>query len=354
MPPPPPAANSAPVRWGILGAAAIADERVVPAMAASPLCEVVAVAARDAARARAFADRHAIPRAFARWEALLADPEVEAIYNPLPNHLHREWTIRAAEAGKHVLCEKPLALTTGEIDAMIAARARTGVEIEEALMCRDHPQWTAALALLAAGRIGDLRGQQASFCYMNRNPGDIRNRPETGGGGLRDIGSYAIAMTRLAFAAEPVAVMAHLERDPDFTTDRQAAMILAFPGGRLATLYAATQVQRYERLHLFGEAGWLALEAPYVQPPEHVCRLLVGQGAYPSVAPTEVIEIPPANHYRAMAERFSRRVRGARGAGAEARPLEWSRGTVAVTEALIASAESGRWETPAGACTAVG
>ena len=328
-----------PVRWGILGTAMIADERVVPAMRESALCEVVAVASRDGNRARDFAARHAIARHHASYEALLADARVDAVYIPLPNHLHLEWTRRAAEAGKHVLCEKPITLTTAEADEMIRARDATGRVIEEALMCPDHPQWDETSRLLAQGRIGPPRALQGCFAYMNREADDIRNKPETGGGGLRDIGSYTIAMARRVFGAEPARVMASLQLDPAFGTDRLAAMLLEFPNG-LSTLFCATQVQRYERLHIFGEDGWLALEAPYVQPPDHVCRILIGQGDYPSIEPTEVIEIPPANHYRLMAERFSRLVRGE---PATRRPLESARANIAVIEALSRSAEEGRW-----------
>ena len=328
-----------PVRWGIISTAMIARDRMIPAMHGNPHCEIIAVASRDGERARAFAAAHGIPRHHDSYEALLADGRVEAVYIPLPNHLHLEWTRRAAEAGKHVLCEKPLTITVAEAEEMIRVREATGVVIEEAFMCRDHPQWHETRRLLGEGRIGAPRALQACFTYMNRDADDIRNDPGSGGGGLRDIGSYTIAMARLVFGAEPRRMMAALEHDPAFATDRQAALILEFPNG-LANLFCATQVQRYERLHIFGEAGWMALEAPYVQPPDHVCRILIGQGPYPSILPTEVIEIPPANHYALMAERFGRLVRGE---DVPHWPLETARDNMAVIEALLRSAAEDRW-----------
>ncbi|HEX6048626.1 MAG TPA: Gfo/Idh/MocA family oxidoreductase, partial [Gemmatimonadaceae bacterium] len=210
----------APVRWGILGAANIAIKKVVPSMRGSPLSRVAAIASRDLARAREAAAQLGIPRAYSSYEELIADPQVEAVYIPLPNHLHVPWAIRAAEAGKHVLCEKPIALSAAEARTLLAARDRHGVQIAEAFMVRTHPQWEEVERLIASDRIGPLRLVAGHFSYYRRDPSDIRSRPEWGGGALMDIGCYPVFIARWMFRAEPIDVAAMLDRDPDLGIDR--------------------------------------------------------------------------------------------------------------------------------------
>jgi len=218
-------------RWGILGVAKIALEKVIPAIQAGPTGQVVAIASRSIDKAQAAAARFAIPRAYGCYEELLADPEVDAIYNPLPNHLHVPWSIRALEAGKHVLCEKPIARDAVEASQLVAARERTGRLVQEAAMVRTHPRWLGARALVRAGRIGELRSMAGFFSYFNGSPANVRHQPNMGGGGLLDIGFYPITMSRFMFESEPVRVMGLLEIDPRFGVDRLASAILEFPRG---------------------------------------------------------------------------------------------------------------------------
>ena len=221
------------VKWGVLGAASIAVRKVIPGMQRGQHIEIAAVASRDLAKAESAASNLKIAKAYGSYEELLADPEIEAIYNPLPNHLHVPWSIKAAEAGKHVLCEKPIAMNAAEARTLLAARDRTHVKIGEAFMVKTHPQWLRARELVRAGKIGELRAIVGAFSYFNRDPNNVRSKPEWGGGGLLDIGSYPITMSRFMFGAEPWRVSGVLERDPDFGTDRLTSGILEFAAGAL-------------------------------------------------------------------------------------------------------------------------
>src|SRR6185295_7908265 len=203
------------VRWGILGVARIAVNRTVPAMQAGEWCEVAGIASRDRARAQKAARELGIPKAYGSYEELLADPEIEAIYNPLPNHLHVPWSIKAAEAGKHVLCEKPIAMTVAEARTLLEKQKATGVKIGEAFMVRTHPQWLRTKELIASGRIGELRSISGFFSYFNRDPNNIRNKSEYGGGALMDIGCYPIIAARFAFGGEPSRILGLVTRDTD-------------------------------------------------------------------------------------------------------------------------------------------
>src|SRR4026209_2720780 len=219
------------VRWGILSTANIALKKVIPAMQRSSLCQVTAIASRDPAKARESADALGIPNAYGSYEELLLDDSVEVFYNPLPNHLHVPWTLKAAEAGKHVLCEKPIALNAEEARALIDARDRYGVRIQEAFMVRTHPQWLETRRLIRSGRIGKLRSITGFFSYFNPHPENIRNQLELGGGALMDIGCYPITMSRFMFEAEPRRVLGLIERHPVFGTDTLTSAILDFEQG---------------------------------------------------------------------------------------------------------------------------
>src|SRR5208337_2501493 len=219
------------VKWGVLGAAKIAVEKVIPAMERGEVCEIAAIASRDPAKARAAAERLGIALAYGSYEELLADGEIEAVYNPLPNELHVPWTLRALAAGKHVLCEKPIALDAEEARSLIEARDRSGKLVAEAFMVRCHPQWRRAKELAGTGAVGELRAIQTFFSYRLLDPENVRNRPP-GGGGLYDIGCYAILSARYIFGAEPTHVAATIDHDPNFRTDRLAGAILEFPGLR--------------------------------------------------------------------------------------------------------------------------
>ena len=333
------------VRWGVLGAAKIAVEKVIPAMQTRANCRIEAIASRDAGRAGAAARALGIPRAHGSYEALLDDPDIDAVYNPLPNHLHVPWTVRAMEAGKHVLCEKPAAPNAAEAEALVAARERTGRQVQEAFMVRHHPQWLRARALLRAGRIGRVRAVQAVFAYDNPDPANIRNRRETGGGGLYDIGCYPTVISRFVFEAEPVRAMALTELDPAFGTDRLATAIFAFPGGQ-ASFVCSTQAARHQSLVVLGAEGWLRVAFPFVMEPDRACRLEIGGGAFPGPVAEDTIDIAPADHYALQGEAFSDCVLQGRAAPW---PIEDAVANMRALDALFASARSGGWQTVAAA-----
>lgn len=261
------------VRWGILSTAKIGTVKVIPALAKSRHCEVVAIASRDLSAAKAAATPLGIPRAYGTYEELLADPEVEAVYNPLPNHLHVPLSIAALQAGKHVLCEKPIALTSEEGQQLVDAGKRfPKLKLMEAFMYRHHPQWRRAKELVASGAIGEFRTIQSFFSYFNENPADIRNQAEHGGGGLMDIGCYNISLSRFLFDSEPRRVYGIVEYDPRFRTDRLASAIMEFDRGT-STFTCSTQLAPYQRIHAFGTTGRVEIEIPFNAPPDRPCRL---------------------------------------------------------------------------------
>src|SRR6202163_3942515 len=216
------------VRWGVLGAASIALRKVIPGMQQGEWSEVVGIASRGRAKAEDAALSLGVPKAYGSYHAFLDDPDIEAVYNPLPNHLHVPWSVKAAEAGKHVLCEKPISLTVAEAKTLLAARDKCGVKIGEAFMVRTHPQWLRTRELIREGRIGELRAITGFFSYFNRDEKNVRNKPEWGGGGLLDIGCYPIVGSRFAYGEEPLRVSGVLERDPEYAVDRLASAILEF------------------------------------------------------------------------------------------------------------------------------
>ncbi|HEX5996642.1 MAG TPA: Gfo/Idh/MocA family oxidoreductase [Jiangellales bacterium] len=299
-----------PVRWGVLGVAAIATKKVIPAMQQSGACEIMAIASRDLDRAAVAAARLDIARHYGSYQDLLDDEDVEAVYIPLPNNLHAEWTIRAAKAGKHVLCEKPLAMSAAEAATVAIACEHAGVLLMEAFMYRLHPQWARARELVEAGRIGELRAINAVFTYHNVDPANIRNVAAYGGGALMDIGCYPINVARMMFEAEPTAVRAAMRRDPVFETDVLTSAVLDFDG-RHAGFVCSTQLEPDQRVDLLGSEGRLTVEIPFNIPPDRPTRLIRTSGGQPPVAPgTEIIEVPAADQYRIQGELFGAAVRG--------------------------------------------
>lgn len=266
------------IRFGVLSAAKIGTVKVIPAMQKGEFCEVAAIASRDLARAQTTAAQLGIARAYGSYEELLADPEIDAIYNPLPNHLHVPWSVRAAEAGKHVLCEKPLGMDLAEIETLIAARDRAGVKIGEAFMIRLHPQWLRTHEIVRSGEIGELRTMHCVFSYFNRDGANIRNRPECGGGALMDIGCYPIQAARWIFGTEPSRVSARIERDPEFGTDHTTSGLLDFPNGQ-ALFTTSTQMNPWQRVGFFGTKGSVEIEIPFNAPPDRETRIFVRTGA---------------------------------------------------------------------------
>jgi predicted dehydrogenase len=330
------------VRWGVLGVARIATTKVIPAMQRSGSSRVVAVASRDREKARRTARALGIPHSYGSYEELLADANVEAVYNPLPNHLHVPWSIRAAEAGKHVLCEKPIGLSAEEARQLLEVRNRTGVEIGEAFMVRTHPQWLAIRELIAAGRIGDLRLIVGHFSYDRRDPNDVRSRVEWGGGILLDIGCYLTTLSRWLFDGEPEGVIGIFERDPELEIDRLVSALLRFPSGQ-ATFTCGGQLVPYQRVQIFGSRGRLEVEIPFNTPNDRACRIFVDDGRDLLGGGIESIEFPAEDQYQLQADRFAEAVRGV---GAVSVPLEDAVRNMAVIDALFRSAETGRWEAP--------
>jgi predicted dehydrogenase len=293
----------------VLGTADIAIKKVIPAIQGSEMSRVTAIASRDGSRSRAVADRLGIPTSHGSYEALLEDPGIEVVYIPLPNHLHAEWAIAAAEAGKHVLCEKPMAVTSEAAREMIQAAESAGVKLMEAFMYRLHPLWVEVRRLLDEGVIGDLLAIQSFFSYRNVDPSDIRNTVAFGGGSLYDIGCYPVNVARMLFGSEPSDVKASIRRDRDFGTDVLTSVILDFDG-RHAAFTCSTQIEDDQRVHLQGTAGRLLVEIPFNIPPDRPTRIIAFAGGEPPVAPgMEIHEVPAADQYGIQADAFSAAVR---------------------------------------------
>ena len=303
-------------------------------MRSSRVSRTVAIASRDLAKARAAASTLGIARAYGSYEELLGDPEVEAIYNPLPNHLHVPWSIRAANAGKHVLCEKPIALTATEARELVAARDANRVQIAEAFMVRVHPQWLEAKRLVDEGRIGPLRLVTGHFSYFRRDPSDIRSKPEWGGGALMDIGCYPIFIARWMFGTEPVEVAGMIDLDSELGIDRLTSALLRFPNGQ-AAFTCGGQLVPYQRVHLFGERGRIEIEIPFNAPPDRACRIFVDDGSTLGSASAVMIELPAVDQYTVQADRFSEAVRGL---GPVPVSLENAIGNMAVIDRLFGEA----------------
>jgi predicted dehydrogenase len=330
------------VKWGVLGVASIAVRKVIPGMQKGDWSEIAAIASRDARKAENAANSLGIAKSYGSYEALLADPEMEAIYNPLPNHLHVPWSIKAAEAGKHVLCEKPLSLSVAEAKTLLAVRERTGVKIGEAFMVKTHPQWLRTRELIRKGVIGDLRTIVGMFSYFNRDPANVRNKAEWGGGGMMDIGCYPITTSRFIFGEEPVRVAGLIERDPDFKTDRVASAILEFPSGQ-AVFTCSTQLVPYQRMQFLGTKGRIEIKIPFNAPNDRPCELLIDDGCDVFGGGIAAEMIPTCDQYTVQGDAFSMAIREG---GEVPVPLEDAIANMAVIEAVFRAGESGRWERP--------
>ncbi len=296
------------LQLGILSTAAIAAHHVVPAVSGAGRAEVTAVGSRDLSRAEAFARRLGIPRAHGSYDALLADDGVDAVYIGLPNHLHRDWTRRAAEAGKHVLCEKPLGLDEAEVAEMIAACDQAGVVLMEAFMYRTHPSWVRAIELVRSGRLGELRDVQSTFSYFNDDPDNIRNQVQAGGGALYDIGCYGINSAMLIMDGEPDHVSGMMTVDEATGVDVLTSGLLGF-GHRQATFTCATRVESDQRVDIYGSDARLRVEIPFNIPADRPTRLLLAAGGSPPTDPAiEEIVVPPANQYTTQVDGFAEAV----------------------------------------------
>jgi predicted dehydrogenase len=327
------------VAWGVLSSARIGLQRALPGMKKSPWCDLRALASRNEATARTAADTLGIPIAYGSYEALLADPQIEAIYNPLPNHLHVPLTLKAAAAGKHVLCEKPIAMTALEAEQLRSVAG--GVLIAEAFMVRFHPQWLRARELVREGRIGELRAVQMFFCYKNMDPANIRNAAAIGGGALYDIGCYAVVAGRFFLEAEPARAIALIDRDPGFGTDRLTSALVDFGGGRHLDFTVSTQIAPHQRLQLCGTQGRIELHIPANAPQGGTTRISIDDCTSLEGTGIRTETLPESDQYMLQGEAFSRAVRG---------EIEFPYGiedaiaNMRVIDALFRSEKTGAWE----------
>jgi predicted dehydrogenase len=331
------------VRWGILSTADIGVRKVIPGIRKAARCEVVAIASRDGEQARAVADQLGIPSAHASYEALLADPGVDAVYIPLPNHMHMDWTIAALRAGKHVLCEKPLAMTADDAQRMVDVAHETGLHLMEAFMYRQHPSWVAAMDLVDSGRIGTLTAVQSWFSYYNDDATNIRNIVEYGGGALFDIGCYTINLSRMVFGGEPSHIQASVRRDRATGVDALVSAILDFDGG-IASFTCAIRSESDQRVQIYGTEGRISIDIPFNIPPDRPTRIRLTAGGDPPVAPdTTVLEFPTTDPYTAEVERF---VSAVLDGGPTPVPPEDAVANLRVIDAIFAIAERGPGAAP--------
>jgi predicted dehydrogenase len=322
------------LRWGILSTSKFARTKVIPALLRAETLEVAAIASRDEAAARTHADAFGIPKAYGSYEELLADGDIDVVYNPLPNHLHVPWSIRAAEAGKHVLCEKPLGLHAEEVDALIAARDAAGVVIGEAFMVATHPQWLWTRDAVAAGKIGQIRAIQCCFSYNNTDPANIRNQAGMGGGGIMDIGCYPIFTSRFVLGRDPVRVCGQVENDPAFGVDRLASAMLDY-GDVQCQFLCSTQMNPYQKMHFHGTRGRIEIEIPFNAPPDKETQVFLDTGSGPVAE-----RFPICDQYTIEGEAFSAAVRGERPVPVS---LETAKGNMRVIDAVFQSARENRW-----------
>lgn len=335
-------------RFGVLSTAKIGVDKVIPEMMESDQVEVTAIASRDESRAKASAGELGIERAYGSYEALLADPDIDGIYNPLPNHLHVPWSIKAAEAGKHVLCEKPIAITRAAALPLIDAADDNNVLIQEAFMVVTHPQWLKAKAMIDEGAIGELRAIQGAFCYFNKDAANIRNMADIGGGGMLDIGCYPTVISRFITGREPDQVFAVMDRDPDFGTDRLGSVMLRFGAEAdqfpvQSSFVFSTQISPFQRMSFLGTKGRLEVPLPFNALADRDMEVWLDTGKTAPVASHEVTKIPTCGQYQLAGEAFAAAARGER---ATAVPLPWTMANMAVIDAAFKAAESGQWERP--------
>jgi predicted dehydrogenase len=328
------------LRWGVLSSANIGLKKVLPAMQRGEYTSVAAIASRDLTKAKQAADALGIPTAYGSYEELVADPNIDAIYNPLPNQLHVPWSIKAAEAGKHVLCEKPIGLSVAEAEALLNARDRAGVKIGEAFMVRSHPQWLRMRALIDQGCIGQLRAVMGCFSYFNVDPANIRNHLDWGGGALMDIGCYLIQASRYAFGQEPTRVVASIDRDPAMRIDRLTSALMEFEEGH-ATFACSMQMVPYQRLQFLGTKGRIEIEIPFNAPKDRPTRIFVDSTGDLSGSGITIEEFPICDQYTLQGDEFSRAVLNDTEVPV---PLEEAIRNMRVIEAIFRSAETGGWE----------
>ncbi|TBN12679.1 Gfo/Idh/MocA family oxidoreductase [Agrobacterium cavarae] len=329
------------LKWGVLGCAGIAAKAVIPAIQSSRLGRVAAIASRDAEKASAMATRFGIEKSYGSYEDLLSDPDIDAIYNPLPNHLHVPMTIKALEHGKPVLCEKPIALNAAQASELAEAQKAANLPVAEAFMVRHHPQWKKARAMVAEGRLGDVRAIQTIFAYYLDDPKNVRNQADIGGGGLFDVGCYAINTARFLFDAEPLRAIALMENDPVFGTDRLTSGLLAFPEGRQLAFTCSTQLSLTQKVTVLGTRGRLEIPIPFNAPADQQTMLIFDDGRDLAGGGRQEIVIEHVDQYREQVDAFAEAV-------LSGTPLETGLddaiANMKAIDALFRSATSGRWE----------
>ena len=328
------------IRWGVISSAKIGTEKVIPAMQQSETGEIMALASRSEETSKLVCENLGIPKAYGSYEELLADPEIDAIYNPLPNHLHVPWTIKAAKSGKHVLCEKPIALNADEASQLLEVQKDTGVLIVEAFMVRDNPQWHWVQEQVKCGEIGELRAIQSAFSYMNRDPQNIRNMPDIGGGGIYDIGCYPVFISRMVFGEEPLKVSALIEKDPDFQTDRLASGMMKFPSGQ-SSFICSTQLVPYQRVQIFGTKKRIEVEVPFNAPNQMPSRVFMDDGAANHGRFKLIEDLPVCDQYTKQAEAFEARILSGK---IDEAPLQDAISNMRVIDALYKAGASQTWE----------
>ncbi len=329
------------LNWGVLSTAKIGYKQVIPAMQRSEFVNVAAVASRDLNRAQKMANDLAIPQAYGSYEELFADPNIDAIYNPLPNHLHVDLTIQAMRAGKHVLCEKPIALNAAQAEQLIAVSKETGKRVEEAFMVCSNPQWLRTAQLVDQGEIGRLCALQGSFSYFNNDANNIRNQADIGGGGVYDIGCYLVTVSRMITHQEPKRLAACIEHDPQMNTDRLASVIMELPDGVQMTWLCSTQMVPYQRVNIFGTTGRIEVEIPFNAPNDKPNRIFIDDGSVLGNEGARIEEFAVADQYQIQGELFSKAI-------LEDKPLcvslESSIANMRVIDAIFKAAETGQWQ----------
>ena len=292
------------VRWGILSTAKIGREKVIPAMQKSNLVDILGISSRDSENAKETAAKLGIQRAYGSYAELIGDPEIDAIYNPLPNHMHLEWSLKAIDAGKHVLCEKPIGMNSKEAESLIeAVKKNPELKVMEAFMYRFHPQWQKTLELVNNGSIGKVVTIHSLFSYYNVDPQNIRNRVDAGGGALMDIGCYCISFPRFLLGREPARVIGIMDSDPIMKTDRLSSGILDFSDGITSSFSCSTQLMPYQRTQVLGTNGRIEIEIPVNAPPDKVTRIWLHKKEK-----TEEIEFEAVDQYTLQAEYFSKAI----------------------------------------------
>jgi len=323
------------MKWGVLGVSGHFIQRVVVPLTHSDTVEVAAIASRDKAKAEAAAAKWGIPKAYGSYEELLADPEIEAIYNPLPNHMHLEWIKKCADAGKPILCEKPIGLNAKEVQEAIDYTEKKGVPLMEAFMYRFHPQWIRAKELSDCGEIGKINAVQSHFFYSNQDPNNIRNRLDAGGGAILDIGCYAVSSARFIFGEEPTRVISMINRSPEFGTDILTSGILEFPSGQ-STFTVGTQTSGAQAVHIFGAGGTISIEIPFNIYPDVTVPQYISTGVG-----ERVYEAGPEDQYQLLFEAFSDALQNGESVPT---PMTDALNNQKVLDALFRSEQSGAWE----------